>query len=251
MHNLSKRLADVPGIGHVIYADDITIWSAEGPLGKLEGNLQRALDVTVDFLASTGLQLSPSKSELLLHKRFPRRGPEIDGASICLRSKSGKTIPICDSIKVLGMTIGKYSNNNTEALRRIEKSTHSFTRVISRVANKRKGLKEDNLMKAFHAFLIRHIIYAAPFLKLKKMELNKLMPLSGQGLNGFLIFQKAPTRSGYCSSDCTTQQRSSLKLNEPLKFADCPSQKQAPGSSWRQGCNPCSCPPRKTRSPRR
>ncbi|KAL1424054.1 hypothetical protein MTO96_020643 [Rhipicephalus appendiculatus] len=98
MHNRSKRLADVPEIGLVIYAEDIPIWSVE-----LEGNIHRALEVTEDFLASTGLQQSPGKSALLLHKRFPRRGPDIDGESVCLRSRSGK--------------------HNTEALRRFEKST--------------------------------------------------------------------------------------------------------------------------------
>ncbi|XP_072140450.1 uncharacterized protein [Dermacentor andersoni] len=58
------------------------------------------------------------------------------------------------------MVIGAYSNDNLEALKRITKSTLNFTRVISRVASKRDGLNEDNLMKAFHAFLISHVCEA-------------------------------------------------------------------------------------------
>lgn len=80
MHNLSQWLPDVPGIGYAVYANDITIWSAEGPLGKLEGNLQRALDATEDFLTSTGMELSSDNSDLLLHKRFPRRGQRFMGS---------------------------------------------------------------------------------------------------------------------------------------------------------------------------
>ncbi|KAH6934757.1 hypothetical protein HPB50_000688 [Hyalomma asiaticum] len=65
----------------------------------------------------------------------------------------------------------------SEALKRIEKSVLNFTRIISQVANRRNGLQEDNLMKAFHTFLICHIIYAAPFLnwKTEPNEIDKLI----------------------------------------------------------------------------
>ncbi|XP_075556557.1 ATP-binding cassette sub-family C member 3-like [Dermacentor variabilis] len=72
------------------------------------------------------------------------------------RRRDGGNIPRFNTIKVLGMIIGAYSNDNADALKRMTKSTLKFTRVISRVASKRDGLKEDNLMKAFHAFLISH-----------------------------------------------------------------------------------------------
>lgn len=84
------------------------------------------------------------------------------------------------------MVIGAYSGDNVEALKRIEKSVLNFTRVISRVANRRDGLKEDNLMKAFHAFLISQVTYAAPFLNWKKTELNKIDTLIRTGLKRVL-----------------------------------------------------------------
>uniref|UniRef100_L7LSY9 Putative tick transposon n=1 Tax=Rhipicephalus pulchellus TaxID=72859 RepID=L7LSY9_RHIPC len=46
-------------------------------------------------------------------------------------------------------------------------------------------------MKAFHAFLISHIIYAAPFLKLKKMELNKIDALIRTGVKRVLNLPKS------------------------------------------------------------
>ncbi|KAH6933484.1 hypothetical protein HPB50_015535 [Hyalomma asiaticum] len=66
---LSEVLAGVPGIGHAIYADDITVWCKGGSLATLEESLQEALDVTERFLEGTGLVLSPKKSELLLFRK--------------------------------------------------------------------------------------------------------------------------------------------------------------------------------------
>ncbi|XP_075558905.1 uncharacterized protein LOC142590545 [Dermacentor variabilis] len=126
-------------------------------------NLQQALDTTEAFLANTGLKLSPSKSELLLCKQGPRLRQPLSSLPVDLHTRDGGNIPRCNTIKVLGMVIGAYSNDNAEALKHITKSTLNFTMAISRVASKRDGLKEDNVMKAFHAFLISHITYAAPF----------------------------------------------------------------------------------------
>ncbi|KAH6937765.1 hypothetical protein HPB50_004026 [Hyalomma asiaticum] len=45
------------------------------------------------------------------------------------------------------------AGHNTEASKRLEKSTNNFSRGIARIANKRAGLLEDNIMKTYHAFL--------------------------------------------------------------------------------------------------
>lgn len=68
MHKLSDRLAELPKIGHAIYADKITMWSPGGSLADLEQSVQAATGVTEEFLTCTGLNLSPTKSELLLYR---------------------------------------------------------------------------------------------------------------------------------------------------------------------------------------
>ncbi|XP_072143051.1 uncharacterized protein [Dermacentor andersoni] len=186
MHDLANKLSKFPGVGHAIYADDITIWSTSGPLSTLEQNLQQALDTTEAFLANTGLKLSPSKSELLLCKRSPRLRQPLSSLPVHLHTKEGGNIPRRNTIKVLGMVIGAYSNDNAEALKLVTESTLNFTTVISRVASKRDGVKEDNLMKAFHAFLISHVTYATPFLNWKNTELNKIDTLMRTGLKKVL-----------------------------------------------------------------
>lgn len=186
MHDLSNELSKVPGVGHAIYMDDITIWSVSSPLGTLEQNLQQALDTAEAFLTNTGLKLSPSESELLLCKQGPRQEQPLSSLPVHLHTRDGRNIPKCNTIKVLGMVIGAYSNDNAEALKRIEKSALNFSTGASRVASKRDKLKEDNLMRTFHDFLISHVIYAAPFLNWKKTELNKINILIRTGLKKVL-----------------------------------------------------------------
>ncbi|KAH7939084.1 hypothetical protein HPB52_005437 [Rhipicephalus sanguineus] len=102
-----------------------------GPLGVLEQHLQQALDTTEAFLKNAGLKLSPSKSELLLCKRGPRKGQPLSYLPVHLSTRDGGSIPRYNTIKVLGVVIGAYSGDNVEALKRIEKSVLNFTRVIS------------------------------------------------------------------------------------------------------------------------
>lgn len=130
-----------------------------------------------------------------------------------------------------------YKKTNTDVLRRREKSAHSSSRVICRVSNNRERLKEDNFMKAFHAFLLSHIIYGAPLLKLTKKELNKSDDSLSMALKRVLNLPKC---SSY-SSDCITQQRSSLKLNEQLIYGNCHLPKKSPRSSQKPAHNPSLC----------
>ncbi|KAH7968940.1 hypothetical protein HPB52_012925 [Rhipicephalus sanguineus] len=176
----SRKLSQ--GVGNAIYADEITIWSASGQLGTLEQNLEQALDTTERFLKNTRVKLSSSKSELLLCKHGPRKGQPLRSLLVHLHSREGRSVRRCNIIKVFGIVSGAYSGDNVGALKRTEKSVLNFTRVISRLASRRDGLKEDNLMKAFHAFLISCVTYAAPSLHWKKTEVNKIDTLIRTGL---------------------------------------------------------------------
>ncbi|KAH6948978.1 hypothetical protein HPB50_027276 [Hyalomma asiaticum] len=93
----------------------------------------------------------------------------------------GGSISRSNTVKVLVIIIGAYRNDNAEALKCIEKSILNFSRIISRVASRREGLLEDNLMKVFPGFHITHVIYAAPFLNRKKTKLNKIDTLIRTG----------------------------------------------------------------------
>ncbi|KAH6945783.1 hypothetical protein HPB50_009941 [Hyalomma asiaticum] len=83
---------------------------------------------------------------------------------------------------VLGLVLSAKAGHNTEALKRLEKSTNNFSRGIARIANKKAGLLEDNIIKAYHAFLVSHVAYAFPFLKLSKVEIKKIDVMLRKGL---------------------------------------------------------------------
>lgn len=144
----------------------------------LESRLQKALNATEEFLRPTGLKLSPNKSELAIFvagKCYDRTETK---QTVEIKAGNGTAIPHADTIKILGLSINACSSHNTEALKRLERSTHNFARGISRIASKRAGLLEDNIMKAYHAFLVSHVAYAAPFLNWRRAELNKIFAQS-------------------------------------------------------------------------
>lgn len=56
MVDLSRDLAKFQGIGHTIYADDITVRCAGGSDGQVKAALQEAVNTTGRFPEDTGLQ---------------------------------------------------------------------------------------------------------------------------------------------------------------------------------------------------
>ncbi|KAG0418622.1 hypothetical protein HPB47_004699 [Ixodes persulcatus] len=131
----NKYLPIVEGINYTLYAD-ITIWCVGGSEGEVETAPREALDQTEHFLTNTGFKCSSIKSELLLYRPV-RRGPKRKGwmplseVDITTRTNTGNPIPRVDVLRELGMLI------------------------------ERGGLKDDNLLRLFHAFLMSHITYVA------------------------------------------------------------------------------------------
>ncbi|XP_037505368.1 uncharacterized protein LOC119381667 [Rhipicephalus sanguineus] len=188
MHKLSTRLAAIPNVGHGIYADDITIWAPGGSLAMLEHSLQSALEATEDFLSNTGLELSPDKSELLLY-RPSRKGVRnlapLETLPIEIRAKNGQPIPRRDSVKILGLLIDA-RGCNSQALNRLTRQASNVLRLVSRVSNRRGGLKEDNLLRAYQTFFLSNVLYIAPYLNWAKAEKAKLDSLIRTGLKRVL-----------------------------------------------------------------
>lgn len=56
--------------------DDNTIWTAENTnVGQMNARLQEAIEAVEIYLASTGLECSPEKLELLLHHPMKMGSP--------------------------------------------------------------------------------------------------------------------------------------------------------------------------------
>ncbi|KAG0412376.1 hypothetical protein HPB47_010480 [Ixodes persulcatus] len=103
--------------------------------------------------------------DLLLYRPI-RRGPKPKGwmplseVDITIRTNTGNSIPRVDVLRVLGMLI-ESNGCNSRTINKITTKTENMIRLINRVSNRRGGVKEDNLLRLFHAFLMSHFTYVA------------------------------------------------------------------------------------------
>ncbi|XP_037502180.1 uncharacterized protein LOC119376425 [Rhipicephalus sanguineus] len=178
MINLSRALNKIPNINHTIYADDIAIWSLSG----CEGQVESFLAYDERYLLPTRLRCSPAQSELLLYKKRPRgrshRSSETSSGEPLLRY-SPITAPQFRGWTLsgsLGMFI-ESNGANGAAVKRICSKTESTLGLIRRIANRRRGIREDNLIRIIHAFVLCHLAYSANMHNWLVPERNKINAL--------------------------------------------------------------------------
>ncbi|XP_072141873.1 uncharacterized protein [Dermacentor andersoni] len=143
-----RRLSEVDGITHTIYADDVTTSCNGGGDGRLEAVLQEAIDITAKYRKPTGLQCSPRKSELLLYGPRRRRTKlkgwkPVEDVDITVQTSEGGVIPRVASLQVLGMTLESNGSDNLT----VSKKTHNAIRLIRIVA-------EDNVVRLVLFFVM-------------------------------------------------------------------------------------------------
>lgn len=175
MIQVAKRLCELEGLKHTIYADDITLWVDGGSEAHIEFTLQTAVDAIEESLEGRGLRCSPSKSELLIDQpiKTHRITKQREHEKIKIRTRDGNTIPTVSKIRVQGMTIEALGRNG-DTVTRIPGKAANATRLLKRVTTKKGGIKEENLTRLIHSFVLCHIAYVAAFHKWMKSEKNKL-----------------------------------------------------------------------------
>lgn len=165
MTALARELDNNSDIGSAIYADDITVWSRGGSVGHTESTLQEAVRTVEKHLSRMQLALSGNKSELLVYQpirmgRRPKGWRPTAEIDIHLITKNGAEIPRKDTIRVLGMLISE-NGRNAATIQKLQQHTAATVRLIQRISGRRGGIKEDNLLRLFHAFLLSHVNYVA------------------------------------------------------------------------------------------
>lgn len=86
---------------------------------------------------------------------------------------NGNRISESDSVRVLGMHLRK-DLSNADAILRIGKTAKSTARLIRRIANKRSGVKEGDLCRIVHAFVVSRVLYTVPYMRLTTTDTKKL-----------------------------------------------------------------------------
>lgn len=168
---LPNLLADIPHLHHSLYADDLTLWITHGSDGQIEETLQTAIDRVGTYLATVGLSCSATKSEYIIVPTQGRR-PRSPPASFNLQVQ-GTPIPRTDRIRILGLHLQDNGGNAT-TLQRIDQSVIQISRLLKRVANKHKGMRESNLLRLVQAFVCTRIAYVAPYLRLTRTDRERL-----------------------------------------------------------------------------
>ncbi|XP_049268870.1 uncharacterized protein LOC125757367 [Rhipicephalus sanguineus] len=167
MMRLPNKLAQVEGIQHAVYADDITIWTTEGSIGEMQERLQRAASIVEAYANDCGLQCAPTKSELLHVRAKPT-----DKSAIHI-SLSGVPIREVEELRILGLFIHhRLRPDSTIAKLRIV--GEQVGRMIHRVSNKRGGLRGRDALRLAHAFVTSRILYAVPYLRTNKHEDDRI-----------------------------------------------------------------------------
>ncbi|KAH6939126.1 hypothetical protein HPB50_016092 [Hyalomma asiaticum] len=178
MSTLARKLDSVKKLGSAIYADDITLWPLGGSTGETELVLQKVVEIVQYHTGQMNLELSCSKSELLVYQpirmgRRPKGWTPVEEVDIHLRTRDGEEIPRARTIRILGMLISA-NGRNRAAILKLQQHTAATIRLIQRVSGKKVGIKEDNLLRLFHAFLLGHINYVASMHNWSAAEKNKL-----------------------------------------------------------------------------
>ncbi|KAM7288104.1 hypothetical protein ISCGN_031793 [Ixodes scapularis] len=128
-----------------------------------------AADVVVDYARSVGLECSHAKSELLVKRGYHERIFQDDVQVLV----NGNHISESDSVRVLGMHLRK-DLSNADAVLRIGKTAKSTARLIRRIANKRGGVKEGDVCRIVHAFVVSRVLYTVPYMRLTTTDKKKL-----------------------------------------------------------------------------
>nr|XP_037279839.1 uncharacterized protein LOC119172797 [Rhipicephalus microplus] len=163
MLKLPALFAQVEGIQYALYADNITIWTNSGFPAKVEDSIQRAALIVDTYASLCGLEGSPTKSSLLSVSSLPP--PQI--------SLPSGPIPVVTELRILGLYISSTMNPGS-TIARLRRTSEQVSRMIRRVSTKRGGLRGRHSLRLAHAFVTSRVLYATPYLRLRRHHENQL-----------------------------------------------------------------------------
>ncbi|XP_040063063.3 uncharacterized protein LOC120837624 [Ixodes scapularis] len=173
MHTLPHRLDAVPGLGHTIYADDITLWATDGSIGQQEDILQNSLNIIYSFASEIGLSTSPEKTEyLVIHggRSTPSKRAEKNMYNLSI---GDQPITRKSAIRILGM----YLDENCTANTWFQKTTGSVKKilhVLRRISTRTRGVHEREMRRFVQAFVVSRLLYGLPYHPVNRTQMLAL-----------------------------------------------------------------------------
>ncbi|KAG0436523.1 hypothetical protein HPB47_017900, partial [Ixodes persulcatus] len=155
------------------YADDITIWTYQGPPETQVVALQKGLDTIEEYLADVGMFPSPEKTKYTIY------GRDQDNRNLGL-TFAGDPVQKADSVKILGINF-RYKPRISKAwLAEISKKWKQGINLLRKISTKMGGAGEKTAKNLVTAVLVSKIAYAARFYRLTKTHLSRFKSM----LNG-------------------------------------------------------------------
>ncbi|KAH7937204.1 hypothetical protein HPB49_008680 [Dermacentor silvarum] len=139
---MAKALHTVPNLSPTFYADDITLWTTIGNAGATEETLQAGSNMVAAHAATVGLACSPTKSELLILRPPKCRTDQGPPPKIQV-TLDGAPIPEVEKMQILGILL-QSNGKNTATITKLNAIVHQTMRLIRRIANRHKGMREHD-----------------------------------------------------------------------------------------------------------
>ncbi|XP_077550590.1 uncharacterized protein LOC144163712 [Haemaphysalis longicornis] len=164
---LPELLKQVEGVDHALYSDDITVWTSRvGSDAWGEEVLQRAATTVHEYAKTCGLSCATQKSELLMLQ--PGR-PKKEAPPNVTISTDGTQMKPTEQICILDLLL-RCDGRAMAALTKIKNTSEQVTSMLRRVANRYRGLKEEDALRLVPAFVVGRVIYSASYLRLTKAD---------------------------------------------------------------------------------
>nr|XP_037270093.1 uncharacterized protein LOC119161630 [Rhipicephalus microplus] len=173
MYQLPRRLANVPGLKHAVYADDVTVWTHQGSVGEQEDVLQRALNIIHDYAMEAGLHTAPDKTEfVVIHGGRTTFAKQEEKK--CFKLHIGNQ-PIMrkSTIRILGMHLDENCTASTW-FQRVTKTSKQILHALRRISNRTRGVNEREMRQFVQAFLVSRIMYRLPYHPVNRTQIIKL-----------------------------------------------------------------------------
>lgn len=172
MRELPPLLSAIPTVNHALYADDLTLWVAQGSTGRQQDSLQAAIDVIQEYLQERGLKCAPEKSALitLCARTYKKRTDPIPDPDLFI---DNHPVPNVASLRILGLNISK-NGSGSSTIPQLQRTLTQLTQLVRRVAHRRFGLQEHDAVRIIQALLTSRLMYGTPYLAIKPAERDKL-----------------------------------------------------------------------------
>ncbi|XP_037564328.1 uncharacterized protein LOC119443682 [Dermacentor silvarum] len=196
---LAHELHRIDGIHHAMHADDITIWATRVCLGEKDHNLQKAATCVEQYVQARGLACATEKSELLrIWQHKPPHTAQKDPGYSLRVVVAGQQIPEKTTIRILGIWIQSNLHVN-HTLSILRTTTLKVARMISRVATRRHGMREEGTLK-----LIRSLVDQVEAMLRKAYKAALKLPL-GTPTSKLLALGLHNTYAELCEAQLATQ----------------------------------------------